>query len=237
MKTLSKNWLTEHLIDFEYKQYVLLAYLNDVEQHFVARKLYPALSDLVEHYRNLKAYKNGAQGFLSNFKGLPVALDLENFQIEYEKAMDDDQIIQEIANIIDFSMPKFEAYLKKGKEIYEFIESKMRIEPVGLRPLYDEQGYMLLQINTPKETRVYNYQISIFQNSDEQYRGIHLNYFKSYSSSILNTPEAVKVALIKQNKDLPNPATFLVNSTINLPYSETYLPIAKRLLLKEICNR
>lgn len=237
MQTLSKYWLTEHLIDFEYKQYILLAYLHDVDKHFKAQKLYPALSDLVEHYRSLKSYKDNSQGFLSNIKGLPTSLDLENFKIEYEKAIDDDEIMQAIADIIDFSIPKFEAYLNKGKEIYEYIASKMTIEPVGLRPLYDEQGYMLLKLDYPKETRVYNYQISVFQNSGEQFRGIHLNYFKTFSGSFIHTPEAVKMELIKENKEFPNPATFVVNSEINIPYTETYLPIARRLLLQEVCRK
>lgn len=30
MKTLNHNWLTEGLIDFEYKKYILLSYLQEV---------------------------------------------------------------------------------------------------------------------------------------------------------------------------------------------------------------
>jgi len=237
MKTLSKNWLTEHLIDFEYKQYILLAYLNDVDKSFNAKKLYPAMSDLIEHYRNLKTYHDSASGFISNLKGLPKAIDLENLRIEYKTAIEDDLIMQEIANIIDYSLPKFEAYVQRGKEIYEEIELGMTIEPVGLRPLYDEQGYMLLHTLNPKETKVYNYQVTLFNNSGENFRGIHLNYFKSYTGSLVYTPEAVKVDLIMSNKEMPNPATFYVVSAQKVPFVETYLPIAKRMLLKQLFNK
>jgi len=237
MQTLSKNWLTEHLIDFEYKQYILLAYLNDVEKHFNAKMLYPALADLIDHYRYLKAYRDNSNGFVNNLKGLPTAIDLENLKIEYQKAIDNDAIMQEISNIIDFSIPKFEEYLNIGKEIYELIESKMSIEPVGLRPLFDEHGYMLLHTNNPKETKVYNYQVSLFQNSGESFRGIHLNYYKTYTGNMVYTPEAVKVDLIMSNRELPNPATFYIVSELKIPFEETYLPLAKRLLLKELFNK
>ena len=54
MENLKDNWLTEGLIDFEYKKYQLLGYLQKVKDSFNRVELYPFLSDLVFHYRNLK---------------------------------------------------------------------------------------------------------------------------------------------------------------------------------------
>ena len=53
MATLSKNWITEKLIDFEYKKYLLLAYLQQVSGQFDETRLYPSLSELIEHYKNV----------------------------------------------------------------------------------------------------------------------------------------------------------------------------------------
>ena len=53
MDSLKHDWLTEGLIDYEYKKYVLLAYLKDVSRRFNQSELYPFMSDLVFHYRNL----------------------------------------------------------------------------------------------------------------------------------------------------------------------------------------
>jgi hypothetical protein len=41
MEKLKENWLTEGLIDFEYKKYVLLAYLKSVKESFSRVELYP----------------------------------------------------------------------------------------------------------------------------------------------------------------------------------------------------
>ena len=46
MSSLSTNWITEKHIDFEYKKYVLLGYLQHVNESFTENKLYPSLSEL-----------------------------------------------------------------------------------------------------------------------------------------------------------------------------------------------
>ena len=53
MKNLSENWITEGWVDFEYKKYVLLAYLQHVESQVKEGKLYPPLGELVQHYSKL----------------------------------------------------------------------------------------------------------------------------------------------------------------------------------------
>jgi hypothetical protein len=50
MKKLEEDWLTKGLIDFEYKKYILLDYLQHIKEQFKERRLYPFLSDLVFHY-------------------------------------------------------------------------------------------------------------------------------------------------------------------------------------------
>ena len=53
---LSKNWITEHHLDSEYKRYVLLGYLKKVSEKFDQSLLYPHLSDLKDHYSFLQEF-------------------------------------------------------------------------------------------------------------------------------------------------------------------------------------
>jgi len=55
LKSLGLNWFIEGSIDFEYKKYILLDYLQEINRHFDKSKLYPNLTDLVFHYNNLRA--------------------------------------------------------------------------------------------------------------------------------------------------------------------------------------
>ena len=57
MKHLSPNWITEGWIDFEYKKYLLLDYLQDVNRQFDRKKLYPTLSEIISHFQNLLELK------------------------------------------------------------------------------------------------------------------------------------------------------------------------------------
>jgi hypothetical protein len=52
--------------------------------------------------------------------------------------------------------------------------------------------------------------------------------------SIANTYENIKRTLIKKFTDLPNPSAYLVTSKMRFPYQQTLMPIAKRLLVREI---
>ena len=85
MKKLAPNWITEGLIDFEYKKYVLLAYLNFIHQNFDEKLLYPFLADLIFHYQNLLSLKENKDKTKESFNKQIKKLDLENFKIEFEK--------------------------------------------------------------------------------------------------------------------------------------------------------
>src|SRR5205085_104604 len=94
--------------------------------------------------------------------------DFERFRIIYEKIVEDDAVMQEIESIIDFSIPQMESYLKEGKKIYDSIEEHFNIFPVGIVPLSNDAGYLFLKLTTETETRVYEYQVSIFEHPDER---------------------------------------------------------------------
>jgi len=49
-----------------------------------------------------------------------------------------------------------------------------------------------------------------------------------------NTYENIKLDLIRQHKNLPNPATFVIMSAFQFPLNETLLPIAKRSFVRFI---
>jgi len=66
MGTLSEKWLTEDLMDFEYKKYLVLGYLQIVETHFNEQKLYPDFAELIAHYKNIIQLKNNTATLENN---------------------------------------------------------------------------------------------------------------------------------------------------------------------------
>ena len=95
-------------------------------------------------------------------------------------------------------------------------------------------GYFSLRNGSERTNWIYEYQLSIFENKDDQYRGINVQFVDTYEQSISNTPESIKLSLINQRRHLPNPAVFYVQSDICFPLEQTLLPVAKRSLVKYI---
>jgi len=84
MKNLGINWITEYTTDIEYKKYLLLAYLNSVEQEYKQSKLFPSFSDVLFHYRNLVSLKEKQEFFKEHLPKKMSGVDFENLQIIYE---------------------------------------------------------------------------------------------------------------------------------------------------------
>jgi len=234
MKHLAHNWLTEGLIDFEYKKYLLMAYFKSIKDEFEASKLYPYLSDLVFHYQNLLNVKEHKKLLYESFPQKISQVDFKKLKIQYENLVEDNALMQELEEIISFALPNFKKLLQEGKNIYENIEQHIEIIPVGISPLYQEEGYMLLHEEILRHILIYQYQISIFDSADNQYRGIHIHYLETIQKSIFETFENLKINLLRKYEKLPNPATFLVNAKLPYPLEETLLPIAKRALVRYI---
>jgi hypothetical protein len=236
MDQLSKDWLTQGLIDLEYKKYILLAYLKSVSSSFSKSELYPFLGDLVFHYRNLIAIRDNKSLIKESF---PKEISLEEFkklELTYKEIIEDDDIMSELENIIVFAIPKIKDSLQQGSVIYEYVESQFQISPIGVTPLYANEGYLFVSQPPEKETNVYKYQISIFEDSQEQLRSLNTEFIDSVEKKPLHTYERIKLDILSRYKEMPNPATFLIFSKTRFPFSETLMPVAKRLFVKHISS-
>jgi hypothetical protein len=236
MVQLSKNWLTENLIDFEYKQYILLAYLESVNTQFNKHQLYPCLSELIEHHKELQKFQHELRGLYNAFPETLCSIDLKQVKLSYEKVVKNDAIVNELEEIIQFSIPQIEKKLQLGKEIYQYVEEHVKMESIGLMPLYTEEGYLLLRMPQQAQTRVFEYGLKLFNGANDTYRSLNTRYITTFSTSNFETPETLKHNLIKRYPAMPNPATFFMNTSIDIPFDEAYFPVAKRMLMKALSN-
>lgn len=236
MEKLSNDWLTDGLIDYEYKKYLLLAYFKKVRTSFEQQELYPILGDLVFHYNNLLEFKKNREVIQKNFPAELSGIDLKKLELTYKKITEDDELMAEIEDIIAYALPLFKGSLSEGKEIYEYVESNCQLTPVGLLPLYTDEGYFFISHDPSRETNVYRYQLTLVETAKEQYRGIHTTRIDQLRRGLGDTYENLKIGLTKKFKDLPNPATFLIHSRVKFPYTSTLEPVAKRLLVRYIAS-
>jgi len=225
----------EGYIDFELQKYRLLAYLQEVKQCFNETKLYPQLADIVFHYNNLGAFRKNKQFLQDHFPKKIDMLDMQKLEIVYEKMLADDGLMQELEHITQYALDEMKGTINEGAEIYEFVEKQLQVEPVGIIPLYKNEGYILLRYGINSEVRIYGYNITLFEHQHSRYKGIKLAYIDSREKNLANTYEQIKIDIIRSIRTLPNPAVYRVELPLSVPFNETLLPIAKRVLVKYIC--
>jgi hypothetical protein len=234
MKQLSETWFAEGYIDFELKKYTLLAYLQEINKYFNENKLYPQLADVVFHYNNLVAFRENKKFLQEHFPKKLTGIQLQKLQLLYEQMIEDTELMQELEEIINYSAITIKETLQTGVAIYEFVEDKISITPIGLVPLDSKEGYFLLSSGNNKNTRAYQYRLSIFEKHDEKYRSIKTSYVDMWQRGLATTYEHIKSDLIRYHKGLPNPAVYSIEVGLSFPVDETLLPVAKRSLVKYI---
>jgi hypothetical protein len=233
MATLSENWLTEDLMDFEYKKYMVLAYLQDVKKHFKEQKLYPDFAELISHYQNLITLKNNTTNLENNFKKTLNGIDFTNFKLQYKSVIDDESL-NELKQIIDFTEPLFKNELGIGKNIFDFAEQHILSDHIGILPIYKTEGYFILFPFQSQQVIVYNYSFSKVKLLQQDVYGLNTQYFSTYTLSLSNHLDKLKLDIIHSNPELPNPPVYVFKANTKLPNDETFLPIAKRMLYKKL---
>lgn len=234
---LSSTWFTEGQVDFELQQYRLLHYLKEVQQHFDQIKLYPYLSDLFFHYNNLVAFRKNKRLLEDQFPKLLEGLNVKKLELLYERMLTDDDVMQELEHITEYGLEKMKTAIDSGAGIYEFIESKTRVEPVGILPLYKNEGYVLLHQSNAGNIDAYAYTVTLFEQKEARFKGVRLQFIESFRRSFIQTYEWIKLQIIRQIQTLPNPAVFCISTSLTVPIQETFLPLAKRILIRHIASQ
>jgi len=213
MERLRPGWFLQGLWDEEYQRYRLLAYLQKVRRAFLAQRLYPPLTDLIDSYDELLALAQARQN----------TAVIEN----------PDDIL---SRIVQFALPKLEEGIQEGREIYNLIEQQLQVEIIGIVPVYKAEGYVFLRRGAEKVVRAYRYEIRPLRDR-EGYVGIRLDPVAEFAFSVLSMPLiALREKILKAHKDLPTPLTIAVESPLEVPLQETLLPIIKRNLPNWIAN-
>lgn len=237
MQKLNNDWFLEGTLDFEYKKYLLLAYLQHVSREFAEVRLYPSFAELIFHYNNLNTFRSQKQELYERFPKRISEEEFRKLRLVQQTQIDEEDEIVEIDSIIDYAMPTIKAHLQEGKDIYDYIDEQISIEPVGITPLYRKEGYVFLHANPRRQVRIFQYRVILLENADANYHGIALEPLDTFERSIAHTYEAKKQELIRTHGELPNPATWLVYAVQPFPEEAALLPVAKRKMLSFLKTR
>jgi hypothetical protein len=232
MAKLESDWLTKGMMDFEYKKYVLLAYLKHIEGQFYANRLYPHLTEIQLHLDACVQIRENQQTLKSAFPKNVTGVDVESWRFVYEQAAKDDTYPEELDYILDFAIPNLAKKWADGNEILSEVGGNISISPVGIIPLRVEEGYLFFCHSLENLITIFQYKLALYNEQRERY--VKTLFVDSVRLGYGRTAAQVKVDLMRKNKQLPNPAAYMVESRYAYPLEETLLPVAKKLILKQL---
>ena len=234
MESFDEHWLTRGALDAEYKQYILLAWLQRVKQEFRATRLYPALAEVIAQHRRLTELSGNRDGLA--LRGEVTGFDFRSMRLVYASADRHPELDVYIDELLGFALPRLRTAIEEGKDLYEIVEEQLEFVPIGLLPLYRQEGYLLIHDEPRGDVFAYRFARSRIERDDEQYLALEVEPVDRFRKSLGETFESIKLELVKRFRELPNPATYLATSSLALPLQETLLPVAKRRLMRELAS-
>lgn len=227
MNLFEHNWMTSKWVDFEFKKYTLLDYLQKVAGKFREQRVYPYLAVLRKEHQSLLNLKEATQGHTPN--------DLQRmlYGETTEPAISEE--MRTVQQLVRFALPRMNETLAQGDELIEKVKTIIRFESVGLLPCNRREGYVIFRHQS--RARTYRYALrNVAPGSDNEIHTSHLKtWFLSEDVTSAFRPAAdIKYELLRTHRDLPNPAVFEVNYSLSLPYPETLVPVCRTMLYEAI---
>ncbi len=199
-------------------------------------KLYPALAELISIKNELELLIEQMSLFDTEFVLNLNFADFSNDVSFSEPVEYSEESLDVVADFIRWALPEIKNSLNEGKAIYDFVDENIKLSEIGVMPLYKDEGYFMIPDIKHDLLKIYKFEMSLFSTPDNPLRTLKSKLVDLIS---LSTPESkspldLKHMLIEKYPDFPNPATFYFETTLDFPFVETILPVAKRQLVKNL---
>jgi hypothetical protein len=235
MKALSLETFLSSDTDWEKNQYKVLGGLKEYRTDLYRKKLYPGLSELIELMNLLEDVLRHRKTISKGFKKEITDFDVRNKTIIYHTLERLSPNVEFLFDLIEWALPKIKDVIDEGIVLFEYVEKNLKIEHVGLLPLYTSEGYFIIPDNKEALYKVMRFEYSLFFTGMASLRSLKARHIDTHSMAHLqNNPESIKLELINKFRDLPNPATYVCVTELDFPFGETILPVAKRKLINSV---
>jgi hypothetical protein len=232
---LSLETFLHAIQDMERTRFEILGGLQKVRSNFHHNKIYPDLAMLIDLHAELQTIANNADTLQRKHPRTLKEIDFDERKLIYNDVPIHDENFASIRELIDWAMPYLQTAMEEGATMFEFVEENLSLEVVGILPSYLEEGYAFVPDNIGGILHVIKYEVSIFTGASEQYRSLKTSLVKSMQrSAIVQPAQTLKLELVQEYPELPNPATYSFDTDLDFPFQETILPVAKRRLLRHL---
>jgi hypothetical protein len=118
MELLKLTWWMEDPIDYEYRQYVLLDYLQKIERHFYNKDFSPYLLHTEKLYEEMSISLEFIEAFEESITKSKLVFTKGGLGWKEQSPPTIDEV-EEMKNILRFAIPKLKEKVLLGKELWK----------------------------------------------------------------------------------------------------------------------
>lgn len=235
MKKLSPTWLTDGPIDYEYNKYILLDYMQYINDQIDKKRIYPHITDLRNHYDQIIQLKHKKMIMDNSFKKELIGFDFTEYNLKYKELVNDNTHLNQLEKTINFAVPKFVKAIDTLTELGDQLQSQLIVEQVGTSASYINEGFLFLRKN---KVYVYEYKINIIIGAQydafdpSRYKDLDLKLVDKYDRGV--TYQDIKLEVTRHYDTFIHAAAYSIETPVRLPLKETYLPLAKKALINHL---
>lgn len=211
--------------DEEATRYRVLDGLQRIQWAYGRSEVYPHLSELIRLHETLTRLTGAAASVREARTGPLREIDLEEGRLIYDESDNPPILAEELAR---WALPLMAELIEEGRALFEFVDEHSEMVAVGIVPAYQDEGYLM--VPAEEQVRILRYAMSLYDQPDGRYRSLRTTDVGMAARS--EPPVDVKRRLVEVHPDLPNPATYRVDTDLEFPLDATLLPVAKRKLLQ-----
>lgn len=233
MDALTCSFFTDFNIDPEVKRLKFQHAVGEVRKSFRKNALFPYLPQLIQLRSELNSFLEAFTAFGDSQPKTLTEIDLLRKELRYEP-VNTGGPLNETAAFMRTALNDIVALIEEGSVLFDFVEEQLRLQAVGVVPSYVMEGYFLVPDTEEEISHIFRYEISLFTSAEDRYRSLKTAQIRTLEKEEKLKPyNTVKLELIRDHAELPNPAMFAIETSLEIPFAETLLPVSKRMLLRK----
>jgi hypothetical protein len=231
---LSPNWLTEGRLDRELTEYRLKAFIMKVREAYRKTCLQPGWEEARFHASALHAFMESWNQAKNRIHPDLKGIDWEQKKLVYSRHQNPADWELWIEEMTEYASEEFQSLTLEGREIFLQILEDVSINPVGIEPIYQSEGYIFITREDQNTTYIFRYRLGPVKWETHQNSAYQARLLYTIKPAASQNELALKHSLIRQYPDLPNPAAWKLTTGLYWPVEQTLVPVSLHLLSQRI---
>ena len=221
------TWFTEGPIDYELKQYKMMAVLSRLRKELSSYNIWPVIEEVEAQLDYLYRTKYEIE-ILDEQSKVAKDIDFINFEIIYEKEANEQSFQNEILDsVVDEAIVEFGDLYMDSRQVWRNLEEEIELTWVPKRPPLLNEGYVLI----PDGDKFNGYHFEKPTKISNSWRKLNLEFVEAIEKS--------EDGLLKFYDKYQNEKETLMFARISvtspgIPLAEAVIPITKSILFNRL---